>query len=168
MKRLPRSSLPAGRGFREESEQHRGGQGAEGSTSSPLGTEGDKSLARVADDVILIPTAPDYLTADSRSHSPPTPRIPHRGRIGLRCRQAAESRQERDGRVMQTLRSARATCRPERSRRRTCSPTPQGFASTVGIRAQMQRFNSRYPGVGTVGKVVSRRVKVGPIFQRRP
>ena len=67
-----------------------------------IGTEGEKSLARIADDVILHPKGSRLPHSHSRSDSSPVAGILHCRRLGLRCGQAAKPRQERDRRIVRS------------------------------------------------------------------
>ena len=74
-----------------------------------IGTEGDKSLAKIADDVILHPEGSRLPHSDSHGDSAPAARLPHRRRARLRRGQAAKPRQERDRRIAAA--PVAATCR---------------------------------------------------------
>ena len=67
-------------------------------------TEGDTEVRKVADDVIEIPAAPDLLDADPRDRAAAVAGLSHRGAARMRRGSAAQSRQERHGRVTQAQR----------------------------------------------------------------
>ena len=65
-----------------------------------VGTEGDQSLAKIADDVIYIPKAPDYLTPILSVNSPAAAGLLHCCRARLRRGQASKPCQECDRRII--------------------------------------------------------------------
>ena len=70
---------------------------ARGGPVIAVATEGDDETAARADDAIFIPKVPEYLQPLRGGGAVAVAGVSHGGAARLRCGQAAQSRQERDG-----------------------------------------------------------------------
>ena len=70
---------------------------ARGGPVIAITTEGDERRPELADDVLYIPAVEDFLQPHCGHRAAATAGLSHRRAARLRCRQAAESGEKRDG-----------------------------------------------------------------------